>query len=295
MLVSIIIPTLFSHPDYLVNCLNSLKKQSFLDFAITIVCNTSQKVKEDFCRNFNFGKLQISWLILGQNYGFAKAVNVGIKKSESQLIALLNDDVEVDQDWLKNLVLAQKQSGADMVASKIYKLGSKKIDSLGFTFLFRGRSPAITNLENSSLRKEKDYWLNNREFFPKLVNKTDFFHEPFGPDAAACLYTNEVLNEIGLFDESFFAYLEDVDLALRARLQANTCVLAENAVAYHHKHATSQKMTGFKKKQDFKNWWKIVFKYQQKNKIFRSKIWKKFLGLIIIERIKNLKGLIINE
>ena len=166
-----------------------------------------------------------------------------------------------------------------MVASKIYLADKKTLDSQGFGFAWRGKAAALDQNLQCSLSTAKDYWLNN----PQLLPKTKL-QEPFGPDAAAALYTRKLFDKIGLFDNDFFAYLEDVDLALRARQAGMHCALADKAIVYHYKHATSSQKQGFKATQDLKNWWKIV------HRRYNFAVWKKFPGLILIERLKNLSG-----
>jgi len=284
MKASIIIPSLISNYRLLQLCLQSLDKQSLVkkDFEVILVLNAGYKPE-------NFEKLKINLknfklIKLDKNLGFAGAVNTGFRKAKGEYLIALNDDVIVDKNWLKELVkVAQdKKEKADMVASKIFKISKEqaklfvsskvwqgnlsstdnrlKIDSLGFKFLMKGKAIPIREIGQN----------------------------PFGPDAAAALYRKKMLDDIGMFDESFFAYLEDVDLAYRARKKSYKCVLAENALAYHVKHATSKKMGNFKAKQDMINWWRLILKN------YNSDDWRKYGFKILIERLKNFKGWLIN-
>lgn len=297
-LVTIIIPTMFSSVSYLNNCLLSLRKlknQPKLKgsaIQIIIACNTSQqemnKVKTDL-QNIWQSQSQTQqitwqWVCLDKNTGFTGAVNAGIKQAQSKYIVLLNDDTVVDENWLSELMLTQQKTEAEMVASKIYLGDKKTLDSQGFGFAWRGKAEALDENLQCSLSRKKDYWLNNPNLLPKTTMK-----EPFGPDAAAALYKKELFDKIGLFAKDFFAYLEDVDLALRARQAGMNCVLADKAVVYHYKHASSNKNQGFKTKQDFKNWWKIVISS------YTRRVWRKFLILILLERAKNLSGFLKNK
>lgn len=294
-LATIIIPTLLSNPDYLENCLASLQKQKLntlktkAPIEIIIACNTSQQEMQQEQKDLvNIWQAQPAnpqitwqWLCLGKNTGFTGAVNAGIKQAQGKYIVLLNDDTVVTENWLSELILTQQKTGAELVASKIYLSDQKTLDSQGFGFAWRGKAEALDQNWQCSLSNAKDYWLNNPELLPKTR-----MTEPFGPDAAAALYTKELFDQIGLLAEDFFAYLEDVDLALRARQAGMNCVLADKAIVYHSKHASSSKKQGFKAKQDLKNWWKIV------NRRYNSAIWKRFAGLIIVERMRNLFGVI---
>ncbi len=296
-LATIIVPTLLSNLDYLENCLVSLQKQKLnaiktkAPIEIIIACNTSQQEMQQVQKDWQniwqapSANPQITWqwLCLGKNIGFTGAVNAGIKQAQGKYIVLLNDDTVVTENWLSELILTQQKTGAELVASKIFLSDQKTLDSQGFGFAWRGKAEALDQNLQCSLSNAKDYWLNNPELLPKTK-----MTEPFGPDAAAALYTKELFDQIGLLAEDFFAYLEDVDLALRARQAGMNCVLADKAIVYHYKHASSSKKQGFKTKQDLKNWWKIV------NKRYDLAIWKRFAGLIIVERMKNLSGIIKN-
>lgn len=293
-LASIIIPTLLSNEQYLANCLLSLNQSalgkhfSAKKFQVLVVFNTDrQQFAKAQIRLQNIlneasisQQFTIDYLCLEKNLGFTGAVNAGIKQAKGQNIILLNDDTEVAKNWLQELLLKQESTGAEMVASKIYLSDQKTLDSQGFAFAWRGKAEALDEKLSCALSNKKDYWLNNLDLLPKTA-----MQEPFGPDAAAALYTKNLFDKVGLLEPDFFAYLEDVDLALRARQAGMSCVLAEKAVVYHHKHATtSQQAKSFKHKQDLQNWWKIAWRR------YNFRAWKKFACLILIERGRNLKG-----
>lgn len=278
MTVSLVIPTLLTQTDLLQDCIFSLRKQKVsFAFDVWVVANTPDKELKAFQQAVSSGSLDIHWLSQGRNTGFTGAVNAGIEASAGDLVILLNDDTTVNPDWLEQLVSTYKKSKADMVASTIYLSDKKTLDSQGFTFLWRGKALPLPQAV-----EPPDNWKN----YPDLFPSTSVLKEPFGPDAAAALYTRELLIELGGFNNSFFAYLEDVDLALRARKAGYTCALAEKAVVYHHKHATSSRLDGFKARQDFMNWWRIVLGS------YPRKACLQFGPLILLERAKNLSGLI---
>jgi len=282
--ISITIPTLWTKPLLIEQCLQSLEKLIVphnVRIQIVIVSNTSQKdMSENLAKIHVPESLPLMWIAQGRNTGFAAATNAGFKAISADFYLCLNDDTQVDPNWLIELLAAQKKSGADMVASRIFLADGKSLDSEGFTFAWRGKAEALRN-RKSSLNDFEDHWLKNQDLLP--LSRADYWQEPFGPDAAACLYTHKLIDTVGMFDESFFAYLEDVDLALRARLTGMKCVLAEKAVVYHHKHATSSTMSSFKAKQDFKNWWRIMVKYPEK-------VWEVWWWQILVERARNLSG-----
>ncbi|MCD8484179.1 glycosyltransferase family 2 protein [Candidatus Woesebacteria bacterium] len=280
MSVAIIIPTLLSDFDMLQACLESLaalKKPP--EFSVYVMANTSQDTLTQFENTLPqklSEKLDIKFFSLGQNTGFTGAANAGITASTEDLVILLNDDTTVDPNWLTELVATHSTTGADMIASTIYLGNKTTLDSQGFTFRWRGQALTLPFTDTAS-----DNWKNH----PDLLSRTNA-REPFGPDAAAALYTRQLLQDLRGFRPSFFAYLEDVDLSLRARRVGFTCALAENAIVFHHKHATSSGFSGFKARQDFRNWWRIVLGS------YPLKAWTRFAPRILLERAKNLSGMI---
>lgn len=290
---TIIIPTLLSQPRLLKANVASLNRLRFLltsspsiqpPIQIILIANTAQaklnRYKPALTKLITQPNLDLGIICQGKNTGFTGAVNAGIRVAQANLIALLNDDTVVHPDWLDELIITQKQTQAAMVASKIYLADKKTLDSQGFGFAWRGKAEALDHNLHCSLSQEQDYWLAQPDLLPTTTHQ-----EPFGPDAAAALYTKELFEQIGLFDESFFAYLEDVELALRARQAGRHCVLARNAIVYHHKHASSTKMkAAFKAKQDWKNWWRIVLKRYPKQ------AWCRFGLRVLVERGRNVVG-----
>lgn len=281
---SITLPTLWKKPDLLLACLQSLAQLHLpadIEVQIVIVSNTNEEELKKQQSKLTLPKaLKISWIAQGSNTGFAAATNAGFLAYEADYYLCLNDDTQVEPNWLAELLKIQEVTGADMVASRIYLADASTLDSEGFTFAWRGKAEALRS-GKSSLNDFEDHWLKKRDFLPS--RGADYWQEPFGPDAAACLYTHKLIDTVGMFDESFFAYLEDVDLALRARMAGMKCVLAQKAVVYHHKHATSSTMSSFKAKQDWKNWWRIVVKYPEK-------VWEVWWMQILVERGRNLSG-----
>lgn len=326
------IPTLGSDLEALDLCLESLSRQKFTSnikilTLVRVVLNTAEPEAILAVVRKHSDHLKIEPLVLGRNYGFARATNVGFfgnnlsdsssnsssNKLEHDYYITLNDDAFVDENFLNEMVERQLETGAEMIASKIFKFtgsvdtsreahesrvlngswvlnGSQhqQIDSCGFDFTWRGK--ALPNALNgrsliSPLSNLDDNWQKNLDFLNNARGSKLESNEPFGPDAAAALYTKELIARTGGFNESFFAYLEDVDLALRARLLGMGCAFAPKAIAYHKKHNTSSKMGSFKARQDIKNWWRIV------TQSYPRIAWRKYGALILLERLKNLKGL----
>jgi GT2 family glycosyltransferase len=156
-----------------------------------------------------------------KNIGFAPAVGEGVRRSKSEWIALLNDDA-----------LAEPQLFASMLA-----VGSSATDigSVAAQMRFFDHPEMLNSagIEVDKLGIAYDRLLG------KLVSVSE--NEPvevFGASGGAAMYRRAMLDEIGGFDNSFFAYLEDVDVAWRARMRGWRCLYVPNAVVAHHHSAT---------------------------------------------------------
>ena len=124
MKVSVIIPS-WNGKELLAVSLRSLAKQTFKDFEVIVVDNGSTDETVSFTKN-QFPKIKV--VQLAKNYGFAKAVNEGIKQSRSKYLFLLNNDTRVDRNCLKYLVeAADKQRGYGMVAAKMLNFNNPRV------------------------------------------------------------------------------------------------------------------------------------------------------------------------
>ncbi len=157
-----------------------------------------------------------------ENLGFSVAVNAGIRAATAPLVFLLNNDTELDKDCLQVLVNAAKeQPDVDFFAVKMLQYKDRSLlDGAGDAYLRGGAGYRVGTMEPDSSYYSK----------PRQV---------FGACAGAALYRKQMLLEIGLFDEDFFAYLEDVDLNLRANSRGRSCWYVPEAGVYHIGSATS--------------------------------------------------------
>lgn len=226
-LVSIIIVNCNGR-GFLQGCLESIFNQSCSDFEIIFIDNGStddsvQYVKEKFP--------DVIIIENRENLGFARANNQGIAIAKGKYIALLNNDTVVDREWIKSL-LAKAESSSEKVgmwAGKILSMQEPgKIDSVG------GLMISPDGIAKGRGRLEED------------VGQYDNDDEVFIPSACAALFKKEMLDEIGLFDEDFFAYCEDTDIGLRARLAGWRTVSVPKAVVYHYYSGTTGKYTSMK-------------------------------------------------
>ena len=225
MQIDIIIPN-WNGKDLLRACLDSLQQQSFTDFAVIVVDNGSHDGSLEMLQS-SYPKVQvISWT---ENRGFSVAVNAGIQASTAPLVFLLNNDTGLHKNCLQELAeAAAKQKDADFFAAKMLNFHDHTLlDGAGDAFLRGGVGYRLGTMEKDS-----------------AVYSTP--GQIFGACAGAALYRKSMLLETGCFDEDFFAYLEDVDLNLRANSRGKICWYVPEAKVYHVGSAsTGSKINAF--------------------------------------------------
>ncbi len=162
---------------------------------------------------------------LAKNVGFAAAVNRGIEASGGEFVALLNNDTEVDTDWLGQLVAAlDRYPDAGSATGKILDFEDReRIGAAGDGMTWYGMPFSRGHGELDIGQFDEPEWI-------------------FGATGGGSLYRRSALNSIGLLDEDFFAYLEDVDWAFRAQLAGLRCRYVPSAVMFHIRAATTSKL-----------------------------------------------------
>lgn len=155
------------------------------------------------------------------NRGFCAANNQGFAASRSELVALLNNDAEAEPDWLAALAGAfEVRAEVGMAASKILvHEDPRRIDKAGHLIYPDGQNRGRGSGE-----------LDTGQY--------DRIEDVLWPDGCAAMYRRAMLDQIGGFDEDFFAYADDAELGLRARIAGWKCVYIPRAVARHHRGAT---------------------------------------------------------
>jgi GT2 family glycosyltransferase len=228
-----------------IECLKSLEKQTYNDFTIYLIENGSGDSSDKKLAPIAQKNKQIIYQKNAKNLGFTGGVNQGISyaiDNTFDAVALLNNDAKTDKNWLKNLVGAMKKTDASIVTGLLLSSDGQTIDDAGDFYTMWG-VPA--------LRAENEPAENAPE--------SGFV---FGATGGATLYKTDLFREIGLFDDVFFAYNEDVDIDWRAQLAGHTVYYEKSAVAYHKHSATSKKIPGFTTTQVFQNlpivFWKNV-------------------------------------
>ena len=200
--------------DYLKTCLESLKQQSYPNFEVIVVDNGSIDGSVEFLNRYYSAFVKV--IANKENLGFAGGNNVGIGAARGKYLLLLNNDTEADKKWIEELIrIAEKNPEVGMCASKIYSFYKRNVIDTAGHLIYRD------GLNRGRGRLEED------------IGQYDIMEEVFFPSGCAALYRKEMLEEIGLFDKTFFSYGDDTDIGLRGRLAGWNCLYVPTAVVYH--------------------------------------------------------------
>jgi GT2 family glycosyltransferase len=218
-LVSVIIVN-WNGKHLLGECLDSLFAQSFKDYEVFVVDNGSQDGSAEYiCERYT----KVKVLNLPENLGYAAGNNAGIRIASGKYLAFLNNDTKVHPGWLENLIKDAEASAPSigMWACKIVSYENPGIiDNVGLLLYPDG-------LGRGKGRLDID------------LGQYDQQEEAFCPSGCAGLFRRKMLDEIGLFDEEFFAYADDVDLGLRARMAGWGCIYVPSARVFHKYSSSS--------------------------------------------------------
>lgn len=225
MKVTIIIPN-YNGKHFLRPCLESLSVQSYQEFEILVVDNHSSDGSIEFMHE-NYPEIRI--IALDKNRGFCAAVNAGIRQAATPYVILLNNDTIAEPHFVEELMRAIRQSPRIFsVSSKMIQMYHPElIDSAGDLYTLAG-------------------WGICRGTGRPISNYTEP-DEIFSACGGAAVYRRSVFRRIGLFDESHFAYLEDMDIGYRARIYGYENRYCPTAVVRHVGSGTSgSKYNSFK-------------------------------------------------
>jgi GT2 family glycosyltransferase len=242
-LVSVVIPTLRGR-QWLPACIDALRRQTLRDFDIIIVDNASS----DGTREWLAAQPDLRVIRNDVNNGFAAACNQGMRASSSPFVALLNDDTRAEPQWLEAMMQEMENGEWRMGNGEIerphsaFGIPHSKIGSVASLMLYAGQ-PNVVQSAGICMDRAAIAW---DRLAGHPANDALQACEIFGASGGACLYRRAMLDEIGLFDERFFAYLEDVDLAWRAQRAGWRCAYAPAARVLHEVSATSVAGSPFK-------------------------------------------------
>lgn len=258
--IAVVVPN-WNGADHLAACVDSLLAQS-LPCRVIVVDNGSVDGSLKLLEKYS----DIEVILHDENKGFAGGVNAGFRRvidDGLRYVATLNNDAVADKDWLERLVdVLDKNPKVGIATSKILDGAGRKLDSTG------------DYLTNWGLPYPRGRGESN-------IDAYDDRTEVFGASGGAGLYRVKMLSEIGLFDEDFFAYYEDIDLSFRAQLAGWKVRFAPAAMVRHQIGATSGKLKGFTAYQTMKNqplvlyknlpgryWWTVGWRFTLAHTLF---------------------------
>jgi GT2 family glycosyltransferase/glycosyltransferase involved in cell wall biosynthesis len=200
-------------------CLASLAAQSYPNLRVVVVDNGSTDDSLGIVRS-RFPQVRV--VEMGANAGFAAAVNRGIRDTDGDYVALLNNDAVADPEWIANLVDAlDADPSLGSCASRMLVMNKPwLINVAGLAF-----SPSLRACSAPIAWGALDSYQHH---VPYLVT---------APSGGACMYRREALREVGLFDDDYFLYFEDFDLGIRLQLGGYDCLYVPDAVVYHDDEA----------------------------------------------------------
>lgn len=250
--LSIVIPNL--KPKLLETFLE--KNFTYLDKkTIEVIVVSSAKSIQHLRKKYS----SIIFITLQQNAGFAKTVNIGLRRAKGNRIGTINDDVILHKNWEVSLLNAFKTKTGSVVPQVINDSG--QTESIGIYVEKKGKALVV-------LKAEKDKF------------KVNAFN------AACVIFSREALEHVGLFYEPFESYLEDLDLGLRMTDAGFNHLSVPEVSVIHLGQQTSGNNKAYKAWLDTKNWWLLLLRNHS------LLDWVIYFPFILVERAKNISGLI---
>jgi GT2 family glycosyltransferase len=255
----------YNGKDILKKCLLSVFKNDYPNFEIVLVDNNStdgslETAKADFSKA-HFIKNE-------ENLGFSAGNNIGIRFALERMadyILLLNNDVEVEKDFLSHLIsIAQENREVGVLSPLIFDGNTRQV-------WFSG---GIIS------------WLRMKSFHKKTTKKKDFYESSF-VTGCAMLVKKEVFKKIGLFDEDYFLYWEDADFGLRAGKAGFKKVVVTSSWVYHFEKSQKNK--------ENKTYWLVIsgLVFFRKNTPAYLRLWMIFY--LSLRKIKNYADILIGK
>jgi GT2 family glycosyltransferase len=249
--------------DLTLDCIKSIQKEAGeLTFEVLLTDNCStdgsieafEKIKKD-----KYWKNKFTLILNDSNVGYAKANNQGIRKARGKYILLLNNDTIIHKNSLQNLIeFADKKPDAGVIGSKLLNVdGSLQMSCFNF--------PTI---KNAIL----EYYFGKKGLFDKFAPNSD---KPTTVDSvvgAAFLITPKAIEKVGMLDERYWAYFEDIDYCRQCYRNGLKVYYLPNSVITHYHGATFKKTAS-----EEERWKKLI----PSSKIYHGLINHYFINLIL--------------
>ncbi len=198
---------------YLQGAVDSLVEQTFLSFELLIVDNASADHSMTTLDLSNVDQAQV--IMMGENSGFARANNAAAARARGEWLVLLNADAVASPNWLEEI----KAAIVRHPSVKMFASAQLRMEEVG---LIDGAGDACTA-----------YGYPWRGGYMQPTENIPGEGECFSPCGASAVYEKAAYLQVGGFDERFFCYVEDTDIAYRLRLSGETCVFLPSAVITH--------------------------------------------------------------
>jgi GT2 family glycosyltransferase len=244
MKATVVIPNI-NGKGWLKDSIESIYAQTEQDFELIVVDNgsTDESLEQarSYCSRGNFTLIEN-----GTNTGFSHAVNQGIVRAQGEYVVLFNNDAFAEPDWLAQLIRTAEED----------------------PHIFAVQSLMVRHYERELADDAGDYvtWMGFacKDGDGRRASRYQRQKRIFSACGGAALYRKSILDEIGLFDETFFAYNEDVDLAWRGNNAGYRSVLCPAARCYHICGASTGavRYNGFKALQNGRNGILLLYKNQ---------------------------------
>jgi len=235
---------------FLPDCLESIFNQTFRDWSVLIIDNNSSDHSLEYVEK-NWPQVKV--LKNSRNLGFSRAHNQGLASTDSEYVLVMNPDVILEPDFLTEIVTAaDKKKRVASLAPKLLKMKFNHIDHCDHNTPEQQGSGAMINpdwcviktemIDSTGLAMKKTRRFVDRGEGAKDEGQYDKQTDIFGASGACVLYRRKSLvdvkmKDVGLreeyFDEDFFAYQEDIDLAWRLKWRGWQALYVSSALAYH--------------------------------------------------------------
>ncbi len=201
----------YNGSDCLADCLSTVFGQTRLPDEVIVIDNHSSDGSAAIAKKWDSPLLRV--LELPRNTGYPAACNLGVKMSSGDLVAVLNNDILLDDSWLQTLLAQDRPEWSFWASRIVFASDPDTIDSAGDGMAVVGAAYKIGHGDGAGRHATS--------------------REVFGACAAAALYRRELLVETGGFDEDLFLIHEDGDLSFRARLLGFRCLFVPEARVVH--------------------------------------------------------------
>jgi GT2 family glycosyltransferase len=236
----------YNSAAYIQDCLNAILNQTYPIHSIIVIDNASSDKTEELLQPYRH---QLMYVGNTQNVGFAAGHNQAMRLSEAEYVLVLNPDVTMHPDYVSFLMQqCELDSSLGSATGKLlFKQSPEVIDSTGLMITKSRRG------FDRGAGKNSGGWNESSDVF--------------GVCGAAALYSNKLVEDISVdgcfFDEDFFAYKEDVDVAWRSRIKGWGALYCADAIAYHDrgwKKGSRSQTPLFVRKLSYINRYKMIIK-----------------------------------